>query len=90
MGRWCTVTDDAQTEDEARMDACKKHIPTFDEAEASKLLGDWQPKNPKEWILGNPGRHEVRRRWPRFEGTCECGFHGISYASFAHYTMGDW
>ena len=34
---------------------------------------------------------EVRKRWPRFDGTCEqCGFYGVAYASFGHYVMGDW
>jgi hypothetical protein len=35
--------------------------------------------------------HEVRRRWPRFMGTCpDCGCQLIKYASFAHYIAGDW
>lgn len=35
--------------------------------------------------------YEVRRRWPRFFGTCKhCGYTGIYYASYAHYVMGDW
>ena len=35
---------------------------------------------------------EIRRRWPRLEGTCPkgCGFNGIAYASKAHYVFGDW
>lgn len=34
---------------------------------------------------------EVRRRWPRFFGTCaSCGYKGIYYASYAHYISGDW
>jgi hypothetical protein len=34
---------------------------------------------------------EVRRRWPRFEGTCpDCGCSLIKYASHAHYLLGDW
>lgn len=37
------------------------------------------------------GAHEVRRRWPRFDGTCpDCGSHVAGYASFAHYLAGDW
>ena len=36
--------------------------------------------------------YEVRKRWPRLMGTCPkgCGFHGIGYASYAHYIYGDW
>lgn len=35
--------------------------------------------------------HEVRRRWPRFMGTCKhCGYSGIYYASNAHFVLGDW
>lgn len=33
---------------------------------------------------------EVRRRWPRWSGTCECGFYGVHYASWEHYIAGDW
>ncbi len=34
----------------------------------------------------------VRNRWPRLNGTCPkgCGYHGIAYASRAHYVYGDW
>ncbi len=35
--------------------------------------------------------YEVRKRWPRFSGTCEkCGYNGICYASYLHYLSGDW
>ena len=35
--------------------------------------------------------HEVRLRWPRFEGGCStCGQRVILYASVDHYTYGDW
>lgn len=35
--------------------------------------------------------YEVRKRWPRFAGTCQlCGFSGIYYASYMHYIAGDW
>jgi hypothetical protein len=36
--------------------------------------------------------NEIRSRWPRLEGTCRkgCGYHGIAYASYAHYIYGDW
>lgn len=34
---------------------------------------------------------EIRKRWPRFFGTCpDCGWTGIMYASLAHYVYGDW
>jgi len=35
---------------------------------------------------------EVRRRYPRLNGDCPlgCGYHGIAYASMAHYVAGDW
>lgn len=70
---------------------CTAHIPAFDEAEATKVLGVWQPTCDKEWVFGNPASAEVRRRWPRFSGTCSsCGYVGIQYASMAHYTLGDW
>lgn len=35
--------------------------------------------------------HEVRKRWPRFQGICpECNQQVIAYASMAHYILGDW
>lgn len=35
---------------------------------------------------------EVREKWPRLDGPCPkgCGFHGIAYATHAHYIYGDW
>jgi len=38
------------------------------------------------------GEYEVRERWPRLYGDCPkgCGFHGIAYASKAHFVYGDW
>jgi hypothetical protein len=36
------------------------------------------------------GAQEVRKRWPRFQGRCSCGFFGVAYASPEHYTCGDW
>lgn len=34
----------------------------------------------------------IRARWPRLFGDCPkgCGYHGIAYASYAHYIAGDW
>lgn len=69
---------------------CTKHVPAFDEEEARKLLEGWTPKSDVDFIMGNPAAREIRKRWPRFEGTCGCGFSGISYASTSHYRMGDW
>ena len=68
------------------------HGVTFDEEEAKRILGDWQPKNPAEFIAGNPATTEIRKRWPRLHGPCPkgCGFNGIAYASHAHYIYGDW
>lgn len=36
--------------------------------------------------------HEVRKKYPRLDGTCPlgCGYVGIAYASMEHYVMGDW
>lgn len=35
---------------------------------------------------------EIRRRWPRLDGSCPrgCGYSGIAYASKKHYVYGDW
>ena len=34
---------------------------------------------------------EVRRRWPRTQGTClDGGATVLAYASFEHYIAGDW
>ena len=68
------------------------HGVTFDEGAARKLIEDWAPDSPAAFIMGPPGAVEIRRRWPRLMGNCPkgCGFHGIAYASAAHYTFGDW
>ena len=68
------------------------HGLTFDEEEASKILADWQPKTPVEFIMGNPSSAEIQKRWPRLFGPCPkgCGFDGIAYVSMNHYRMGDW
>lgn len=72
-------------------DTCD-HGVTFDVEEAKRILGDWKPTSPEEFVGGNPRVSEVRRRFPRLHGECPkgCGFKGIAYASWAHYTMGDW
>lgn len=68
------------------------HGVTFDQEEAEKVLGDWQPKSPAEFVMGNPASAEIRKRWPRLHGKCPkgCGYEGIYYASMEHYVMGDW
>ncbi len=68
------------------------HGVTFDEEAARKLLADWEPQTPAQFIMDPPGAAEIRKRWPRLMGACPkgCGFHGIYYASAAHYTFGDW
>lgn len=74
-----------------RVSECDHGI-VFDEEEAKKILAGWKPSNEVEFVAGNPASAEIRRRWPRLFGLCPkgCGFNGIGYASFAHYTMGDW
>lgn len=59
------------------------HGLTFDAVEAERILGEWTPQNPAEFILGNPASQAVRKRFPRLDGPCPkgCGFAGISYAS---------
>lgn len=68
------------------------HGVTFDLEEAKRILGDWQPTNPAEFICGNPKHSEVRKRFPRLSGACPlgCGYSGIYYASTEHYIYGDW
>lgn len=68
------------------------HGLTFDEEEANRILGDWQPRTAEEFIMGNPAAMEVRKRWPRLDGPCPlgCGYVGIAYVSAAHYAAGDW
>jgi len=43
-------------------------------------------------VAGNPRAAAVRRRFPRLAGPSPkgCGYSGIYYASWAHYSMGDW
>ena len=69
------------------------HGVTFDAEAARELLKEApQAESPLAFILGNPARLEVRRRWPRLDGACPkgCGYHGIAYASVEHYIMGGW
>lgn len=41
--------------------------------------------------FGTLDEYEVRRRFPRFDGTCpECGTRIIIYSSYMHYIAGDW
>ena len=81
----------------AEQQACG-HGVTFDEAEARKVLA--KPRQGSgdaalDFVMGNSSSAEVQRRWPRGWFTQEkpcpvCGFVGIAYASYEHYTMGDW
>ncbi len=72
------------------------HGVAFDEDEARKMLSSAPPiKTAADFIIGNPASAEVKRRWPRGWFTADkpcakCGYVGIAYASFSHYTMGDW
>lgn len=70
------------------------HGVTFDEVEASKIPSAPDPKMDPvvAFILGPMSSSEIRKRWPRLMGKCPkgCGFDGIAYASFMHYSMGDW
>lgn|GEM_PF-2335664 len=68
------------------------HGITFDEEEAERILGNWEPRDSTDFVMGNPAAAEVRRRWPRLNGRCPlgCGYVGIYYASPEHYTLGDW
>mgnify|MGYP006308533931 CR=1 FL=1 len=68
------------------------HDLVFDEEEAARILGEWQPQSIVEHIAGNPKHAEVRKRFPRLFGPCPkgCGFYGIAYVSWEHYRMGDW
>lgn len=68
------------------------HGLVFDREEAKRILGDWVPQDAADFIVGNPQRAEVRKRFPRLHGVCPkgCGFTGIAYASFEHYIYGDW
>lgn len=68
------------------------HGIVFDIDEARRILGDWSPSTPHEFVLGNPRHSDVRKRFPRLNGPCPlgCGFSGIGYASAEHYAYGDW
>lgn len=73
------------------------HGVTFDEDAARALLAAAPPpKDAVDFIMGNSASAEIKKRWPRGWFTAEkpcpkgCSFRGIAYASYAHYTMGDW
>lgn len=40
----------------------------------------------------NMSSDDVRKAYPRLNGTCPlgCGFYGIAYASWRHFQAGDW
>lgn len=72
----------------------------FDKDEAMKLLeeGAKRPlvQDPAlAFILGNSAAETIRKRWPRGWFTAKspcsgCGYVGIAYASYEHFTYGDW
>lgn len=68
------------------------HGLVFDEAEAGRILGSWEPRTAVEFIMGNPKHAEVRKRFPRLDGECPkgCGYVGIAYVSGNHFVAGDW
>ena len=75
------------------------HGVTFDIEAARALLAKAPPSHTDPavaFILGSSASSEIKRRWPRGWFTAEkpcpkgCGFVGIAYASYEHYTMGDW
>ncbi len=68
----------------------------FDLEEAKKIL-DQSVIDPDEdpalsFIMGPSTTPEIRKRFPRLCGLCPkgCGYNGIYYASYEHYTYGDW
>ena len=76
------------------------HGVTFDEEAAKALYAATVPPIDTDpavaFVMGNSASGEVRKRWPRgffsADNPCPkgCGFVGIAYASYAHYTYGDW
>lgn len=68
------------------------HGIVFDETEAKRILGQWQPKDATDFIMGSPKHAAVRKKFPRLDGPCPkgCGYTGIAYASAEHYAYGDW
>lgn len=80
---------------EDRISQCD-HGVTFDEIAAKKLMAS-TPDDPNldpavAFVMGSPAHSQIRKLWPRLNGTCPkgCGYHGIAYASYAHYIYGDW
>lgn len=84
-------------------ESCGRHFTAIAEREiARKLVAQDEP--PTSQVRCDHGvhfdadaarslsTHEIRRRWPRLDGTCPlgCGFDGIAYASTLHYVAGDW
>lgn len=43
-------------------------------------------------VLASLSASEIREMWPRLDGECPkgCGYRGLAYASYKHYTWGDW
>lgn len=89
------VTDTLEKIKKDRIAKCD-HGVTFDEVEAQKLFESAPPNNHLDpalsFIMGSSATSQIRKRWPRLNGTCPkgCGYVGIAYASRAHYVYGDW
>ena len=76
------------------------HGVTFDLEAAKVILAQPSKSHGDEpgldFIMGHSGSSEVKRRWPRGFFTPErpcplCGYDkGVVYASYEHYTLGDW
>ena len=49
------------------------------------------PKVPDDETLNEMSVADIRKKYPRFEGTCQdCGARMILYGSVMHYILGDW
>lgn len=80
---WTSRTKE-DPEERERLDAAKEWWRKI--TDCTKCRPDFDEDLPDDMPDG-----EVRRRWPRFEGTCPaCGFTGIRYASGLHETCGGW
>lgn len=97
MEKWAKSFDDYDKDresDHSKQITCDHGI-IFNKEEASKLLNE-MPSIEKDpllvFVMSSPAHSEIRKRWPRLNGSCPkgCGFKGIAYASYDHYIYGDW